>query len=510
MKRRVITPQAPPERAGIPGTQPGDADPRADARGKKIGVLIVAYNAVTTLSKVLQRIPPQVWNNVAEVVVLDDASQDATYELGVGYKITRQVEKLQVLRHPKNLGYGGNQKAGYRYFIERGFDVVVLLHGDGQYAPEILSHLYHPIVTGQADAVLGSRMMPELGGALKGGMPLYKYAGNRILTRFENAALGLNLTEFHSGYRAYSMAALRHIEMAQMTDDFHFDTEIIIKLHHQGFRIHEVPIPTYYGSEICYVNGMKYAWDVVKAVRRYKRTAKSLARYPEFQEYWVHYPVKESRGSSHFYLWRLAGANQRILDLGCGEGLAAAKLAEAGNRVTGVDVLPAPKNLDKLEAYVCWDLSRGLDPALLRGKRFEKILLLDVLEHLAAPESVLRPCRDLLEPHGKVIISVPNVANITVRLMLLLGRFDYQPRGILDRTHLRFFTRKTARRMIRDCGFEVVKEIATVMPVELAFGMPPENPLMRALNFVLRVCTRVMPCLLGYQWMFVVRARTED
>jgi 2-polyprenyl-3-methyl-5-hydroxy-6-metoxy-1,4-benzoquinol methylase len=255
---------------------------------------------------------------------------------------------------------------------------------------------------------------------------------------------------------------------------------------------------------------MKYAWDVVKAVRRYKRTAKSLARYPEFQEYWVHYPVKESRGSSHFYLWRLAGANQRILDLGCGEGLAAAKLAEAGNRVTGVDVLPAPKNLDKLEAYVCWDLSRGLDPALLRGKRFEKILLLDVLEHLAAPESVLRPCRDLLEPHGKVIISVPNVANITVRLMLLLGRFDYQPRGILDRTHVRFFTRKTARRMIRDCRFGIAQEIATVMPVELAFGMPPENPLMRALNFVLRVCTRVMPRLLGYQWMFVVQARTED
>ena len=504
MKRRVVTPQA-TERAGI-SLEP---DLRADARGKKIGILIVAYNAVTTLTKVLQRIPPQVWDNVAEVAVLDDASQDATYELGVGYKVTRQVEKLQVLRHRDNLGYGGNQKAGYRYFIERGFDVVVLLHGDGQYAPEILSHLYHPIVTGQADAVFGSRMMPQLGGALQGGMPLYKYAGNRILTRFENAALGLNLTEFHSGYRAYSVAALRQIEMARMTDDFHFDTEIIIKLHHQGFRIHEVPIPTYYGSEICYVNGMKYAWDVVKAVRRYKRTAQSLARHPEFEEYWVHYPVKESRGSSHYHLWRLAGSNHRILDVGCGEGIAAARLAEAGNRVTGVDVLPAPKNLDRLERYVCWDLSNGLDPGLFPGERFEKILLMDVLEHMAAPESVLRPCRDLLEPNGQVIISVPNVANITVRLMLLLGRFDYQPRGILDSTHLRFFTRRTARRMIRDCGFEIVKEVATAMPIELALGVAPENPLMRAANLLLRAGTRLMPRLLGYQWIFVARARAN-
>jgi 2-polyprenyl-3-methyl-5-hydroxy-6-metoxy-1,4-benzoquinol methylase len=510
LKERVTTPQALPERAGIPAGLPAEAGPCADARGKKIGILIVAYNAVTTLTKVLQRIPAQVWDNVAEVVVLDDASQDATYELGVGYKITRQVQKLQVLRHPKNLGYGGNQKAGYRYFMERGFDAVVLLHGDGQYAPEILSHLYHPIVTGQADAVFGSRMMPEHGGALKGGMPLYKYAGNRILTRFENAALGLNLTEFHSGYRAYSVAALRQVEMAHMTDDFHFDTEIIIKLHHQGFRIHEVPIPTYYGGEICYVNGLKYALDVVQAVRRYQRTAKSLAKYAEFQEYWVHYPLKESRGSSHYYLWRLAGTNQRILDLGCGEGMAAARLAEAGNRVTGLDVLPAPKSRARLEDYVCWDLSRGLDPGLLQGKRFDKILLMDVLEHLADPESVLRPCRDLLEPHGQVVVSVPNVANVTVRLMLLMGRFDYQARGILDSTHLRFFTRRTARRMIRGCGFETIREIPTVMPIELALGIPPENPLMRAANLVLRAFTRLMPTLLGYQWIFVVRARRGD
>src|SRR5947209_12699171 len=170
----------------------------------------------------------------------------------MGIKSLTHIPKLNILKHPKNLGYGGNQKAGYKYFIEKGFDVVVLLHGDGQYAPEVLARMYHPIVTDQADAVFGSRMMKDYGGPLKGGMPLYKYIGNRILTYFENRALSMKLTEFHSGYRAYNLHALAKINFDHMTDDFHFDTEIIIKLNHQGMRIREVPIPTYYGDEICH------------------------------------------------------------------------------------------------------------------------------------------------------------------------------------------------------------------------------------------------------------------
>ena len=231
----------------------------ADCKGKRIGILIVTYNAVGTLAKVLKRITPHVWKNVEEVLVFDDASADYTYELAFGMKTLLDLPKLTVLKHPRNLGYGGNQKAAYKYFIDRGLDIVVLLHGDGQYAPEILSHLYHPIVQGESDAVLGSRMVRNYGGPLKGGMPLYKFAGNRILTVFENAFLGMHLSEFHSGYRAYNLRALSQIDLSRMTDDFHFDTEIIIKLQHQHFRISEVPIPTYYGNEICYVNGMTYA-----------------------------------------------------------------------------------------------------------------------------------------------------------------------------------------------------------------------------------------------------------
>jgi hypothetical protein len=145
----------------------------------------------------------------------------------------------------------------------------VLLHGDGQYTPEYLPQIVEPLERDEADAVLGSRMM-EGGAARKGGMPRYKYVGNRILTRVQNAVVGLDLSEWHSGYRASSVAALRDIPLASNSGDFDFDTEVIIQLHEAGKRIVEVPIPTYYGDEICHVNGMSYARDVVVDSVRYR------------------------------------------------------------------------------------------------------------------------------------------------------------------------------------------------------------------------------------------------
>jgi 2-polyprenyl-3-methyl-5-hydroxy-6-metoxy-1,4-benzoquinol methylase len=479
----------------------------AQNHGKRIGIFIVTYNAVTTLAKVLKRIPPAVWKNVEEVVVFDDASQDATYELAVGLKTLTGDDKLQVLKHEKNLGYGGNQKAGYRYFIDKGFDIAVLLHGDGQYAPEVLASMYHPLVMGEADAVFGSRMMKDYGGPRKGGMPLYKYAGNRILTIFENRALGMHLTEFHSGYRAYSMHALKQIDFTHMTNDFHFDTEIIIKLQHQGFHIHEVPIPTYYGDEICYVNGLKYAADVARAVRRYHQTKRSVQQYPEFQEYFVHYPIKTSQHSSHEFVKQAVGCGQDVLDVGCGQGFFAEKLQQAGNHVVGIDILPRAERQDSFDQYVQANLEQGIDAGLpaLGGKTFDKVLLMDVLEHLRTPENVLQDCRQLLKSNGHLIVSVPNVANITVRLMLLFGRFHHTERGILDKTHVRFFTRKTARKILTDHGYQIVDHKMTIIPSELVLGLPPDNLLMRMIQRVNIICTAIAPGLFGYQSFFMAQ-----
>jgi 2-polyprenyl-3-methyl-5-hydroxy-6-metoxy-1,4-benzoquinol methylase len=486
--------------------------PLAPCDGKRIGILIVTYNAVTTLKRVLARITPRVWQNVEEIAVFDDASQDATYELAVGLKTLNAFPKLHVLKHVKNLGYGGNQKAGYEYFIAKGFDIVVLLHGDGQYAPEILSHLYHPIVKGEASAVFGSRMMRTYGGPIKGGMPAYKYVGNRILTIFENRSLGLHLTEFHSGYRAYDLHALKKINFSKMTDDFHFDTEIIIKLQHQRLRIAEVPIPTYYGNEICYVNGFKYARDVFSAVRRYRQTCRSVERHPEFEEYFNHYPIKQSRGSSHAYAMGFVGSGQSVLDIGCGEGHMAEELQTAGNVVTGLDVLDRPAKPDSFEQYIACDLENGFVGSIgeLRRRKFDRILLLDILEHLRRPEVILENCHPLLEAEGQIVVSLPNVANIHVRLMLLMGRFNYTERGILDRTHVHFYTRRTAKQLLVENGFEVVQEKMTAMPLELVLGLSPQNPFMRAINLCTRVLASVLPGVFGYQIMYVAKRKREE
>lgn len=480
----------------------------AGRQGKRIGILIVTYNAVGTLAKVLKRITPNVWKNVEEVLIFDDASVDHTYELAFGMKTVLDLPKLTVLKHPKNLGYGGNQKAAYQYFIDRGFDIVVLLHGDGQYAPEILSHLYHPIVRGEADAVLGSRMMRKYGGPLKGGMPLYKFAGNRILTIFENAFLGMHLSEFHSGYRAYDLRALSQIDFSRMTDDFHFDTEIIIKLQHQHFIVSEVPIPTYYGNEICYVKGMTYARNVARAIWRYKQCAWSVARYPEFEEYFIHYPLKRAEHSSHSFAIALAGSGNAVLDVGCGKGFLAEELARNGNRVTGVDALPPEEVRPSVERYFQTELDQGIAGIVPQAGAgtFDRVLLLDVLEHMKDSGRLLTECKAALKSTGLMVVSLPNVANITVRLKLLFGQFDYQERGIMDKTHLRWFTRRTARKLLEVHGCQIVEERMTNMPVDLALGISPTSFLAKAIHRVLRVFTVLMPGLMGYQILLVARA----
>ena len=187
---------------------PPEVPDSPDESRLRIGVLVVAFNAESTLRATLDRIPADLRDRIDEILICDDASQDRTVDAGLAWREANGAIPTTVIRHLSNLGYGGNQKAGYRLAIERGLDVVVLLHADGQYAPEAMADLLAPLERGEADAVFGSRML-EAGSARAGGMPLYKYLGNRVLTSFENRLLNSNLSEFHSGYRAYRLAALR-------------------------------------------------------------------------------------------------------------------------------------------------------------------------------------------------------------------------------------------------------------------------------------------------------------
>lgn len=461
----------------------------------KIGILVVAYNAASTLAGVLDRIPADFRARISDIFVSDDNSQDSTYLVGLGYQQTSDLP-ITVVRQPRNLGYGGNQKAGYQFAIDRGLDIVVLLHGDGQYAPECLPEMVAPLERGEADAVFGSRIMVK-GAARRGGMPLYKFVGNRVLTTMENRALGTDLTEFHSGYRAYRVDALRDLPFERNADGFNFDTQIIIQLHDAGKRIVEIPIPTYYGDEICYVNGMRYAWDVTKDVLAY-RLQKAGFGSGDRVALGEEYQLKESPDSSHGRLYALLGSRppSKILDLGCSAGHLAERLQDLGHHVTGVDRFESPEVTERLGAFVKADLDDGI-PAEV-GSGFDVVLAADVVEHLREPERLLRDAQDVLRPGGSLVVCVPNVSHWYPRFRTLLGRFDYDQRGILDKTHLRFFTRRSIRRTLEREGFTVRRVEPVGLPLD-AVGV--EGAASRWIRFLDALSLTVWPTLFGYQFI---------
>lgn len=232
----------------------------------QIGILVVAYNAESTLEKTISRIPKSIKNKIFEILISDDQSSDMTSKIAHQLKENSDLP-IRVITHPRNLGYGGNQKFGYAWAIENHWDIVVLLHADGQYAPEFLEQLIDPIINLNKDAVFGSRMINKRN-ALSGGMPLYKWVGNQILTKIQNFLTNQNFHEWHSGYRAYRVEALNQINIQKLSNGFRFDTQIILELISKEAQFSEIDIPTFYGDEISHVNGIEYAreiiWDTIK------------------------------------------------------------------------------------------------------------------------------------------------------------------------------------------------------------------------------------------------------
>jgi len=225
----------------------------------KIIIVMPAYNAELTLEKTYRDIPQGL---ASEIILCDDQSKDRTVE------IARRLG-LTVLLHEKNKGYGGNQKTLYKEALKRNPGIIVMLHPDYQYDSKKIPDLIQPILNNQADIVLGSRMIGR--GALEGGMPLYKYISNRFLTFCENKALGLNLSEYHTGLRAYTKEFLEKVGWQDNSDDFLFDGQILIKAARMGLRIAEIPIETRYfkeASQVGFFSGIKYGvgilWELGK------------------------------------------------------------------------------------------------------------------------------------------------------------------------------------------------------------------------------------------------------
>jgi glycosyltransferase involved in cell wall biosynthesis len=232
-----------------------------------------AYNAERTLVACLDDVPRQL---VDEIVLVDDASRDRTADLAESLGLT-------VIRHPVNRGYGGNQKTCYREALARGADIVVMVHPDHQYDPRVIPELVAPIAAGRCDAAFGSRMLG--GKAREGGMPWWKYVANLGLTRIENAVLGLGLTEYHSGFRAYSRRYLASVRLEANADAFVFDSEIIAQGVQAAMRFVEIPIATRYfpeASQIRFWSSVRYGVDILRVLVRYVLHTRGLRRCEQF------------------------------------------------------------------------------------------------------------------------------------------------------------------------------------------------------------------------------------
>jgi len=235
---------------------------------KKIIVVMPAYNAALTLRSTFREIPTDI---VDEVILIDDCSQDDTIAVANALGIRH------IIRHDKNTGYGGNQKTCYNTALQLGADVVVMLHPDYQYTPKLIRSMASLITEGVFDCVLGSRILGS--GAIKGGMPYHKYIANRFLTAFQNVMLGYKLSEYHTGYRAFSKSILENLPLNQNANGFLFDNQMLLQIIYAGYAIGEITCPTRYevgSSSINFIDASKYGLGVIATTIEYVAHKKGL------------------------------------------------------------------------------------------------------------------------------------------------------------------------------------------------------------------------------------------
>ncbi|MCA9003636.1 MAG: glycosyltransferase [Planctomycetaceae bacterium] len=504
----------------------------------KFLVYVVAYEAEQHLYDLFERIPYELFNRPDfHFLVSDDASSDNGPIVLKEWLEAHEIHNVTILKNRANQGYGGNQKIGFRVAVDNGYSCLILLHGDGQYSPELLPEFARVWNENEPDVILGSRMH-SIQSARKGGMPYYKLLGNRILTTFQNRMTGWKLSEYHTGYRAYSTKFLASVPFEINTNDFHFDTEILLQAAHVNANVMEINIPTFYGDEVCRVSGFKYAWNVFTATMQYKMHQLGMLCSLKLRNLSTgRYRDKtQADYSSHALALQILEERQskQILDIGCGPGHIAARCEQAGMQVTGIDrAEPLPGSMSGFHVA---NLEQDELPVSICN--YDTVLLMDVIEHLADPEDFLLGIRN--QAHDQIaddsgdedsgsaplqlgsqfdseqqeteeteptlpvfIISTPNIAFAAVRINLLLGRFNYAERGILDITHKRLFTRKSLLQMLNDCGYEIERVRGVGVP--FAAVMPGRTG--KCLGWIANLCAKIWPSLFAFQLLVECRPR---
>jgi len=332
-------------------------------------------------------------------------------------------------------------------------------------------------------------------------MPLYKLVGNRILSTFENAVVGLDLSEWHSGYRAYSVAALRDLPFRENADGYHFDTQIIIQFHEAGKRIMEIPIPTYYGDEISYVNGPRYAVDIVKDVIKYRAHKMGIGKGDTAFATSLYEPkAGADTATGRMLAWVSGAPAGRVLVVGVEAELVGAELRGAGHEVV---VLLDPARVDALpddDMLLAADLDDGIPAAA--GDGFDLVVAVDALGRVRDSSRLLADLHRVMRPGARLVASVPNFTHWYPRARVMSGRWRYDMRGVLDEGQLHFFTGGEVAQRLADAGFEPRRR-ETV-------GLPRGADGSHAMSVVDGDGLTHRPTLFAYQYLFEVAKPAAD
>ncbi len=381
-------------------------------------------------------------------------------------------------------------------------DYVILLHGDGQYAPEFLPKMIAGFID-EPDAVFASRMLDKKR-ALSGGMPLYKWIGNQVLTCIENILLNLNLSEFHTGFRAYKVDALSKIPFQYNSNDFHYDTEIIIQAKAANWKIVEFSLPAYYGNEKCHVDGLKYAYNCIKAVARfhlvnlglyYKRNYDlGIFEHEKFE-------LKQSPYSMHQHLLSETDSfeNKTSIEIGTNKGLLSKHIARRMQKHYAADSR-IPEFADNCEKIII-DFNNQFSDCF-KNIHFDICICLDKIEHIEKPEEFIQEIFKIMNTNGVLYLGSANIGYFPVRLSLLFGQFNYGKRGILDMTHKRLFTLKSIKNLTEQYGFKIEKVLSFPPPLT---DMIKNNWLFYTLEKIHYFLAKLFPNFFAYNFLLICK-----
>jgi 2-polyprenyl-3-methyl-5-hydroxy-6-metoxy-1,4-benzoquinol methylase len=475
------------------------------ARFPRIALLLFEVPDAERLLALLARIPAPLRSCLDQVLVVQAAAEPALPPVSALARTSGLP--LALHRIPRDYGYAGTRKAAFEHALREGFDLAITMRGDGRHPPELLPELVHAALQGPRRLVLAARV--HAWRRRPAGLPLARLLAHRLATGFQNRALGLRLSDYHSSFRLYPVSALRQIPFQLDENARCFETQILIQCRALGLPLCEVPVPPGWEE---YPSGRAGLREVVRACAEavdYRLHQLHLVRRGRyFVERGIPYTLKRSPTGSHMQIVAAIRPGSRVLDLGCSQGLLARPLREKGASVTGVDARPPAEVAEELELYFQRDLEGPLD--LPVGREFDYVVVSDVIEHLRNRVQLLRGARRFLKPGGRLLISTPNVALWFYRLSLLVGRFEYGPRGVLDQTHVRLFTRATFRREVERAGFHVLRERVTALPFEVVFESTGRSRLVAAVARAYHGLARAWPALFAYQHLLEAEITTLD